>query len=307
MLKSVLPKSIPVFLAAAAVFGAEPVKVRYAPDDGEAFVSVSTVTRIADIGEQKPGLDVSKTKSRVVVHRTEDGFENSVTVLSTEFEHDGRSIASPLFAAMMNFEVTYRLDAAGKLLAITGYEKLADALKAKFPAAISQAMAPLLNYHAMQLQATAEYRERYERFVGAVFTPGTTQTSVRAHALPYGGTIPVYVVTEVGGLSDCGQRRCLELEQTYNSDAEKLRGSIDVGALKAAAKDVKAEPPANYTMASVEGSGTIVLEPETLFVASRNFSDYIEIEASRQLNDTVHISMRELREFTNQRESESGH
>ncbi len=313
MAPTVLRKGILLFPVAAAgvaaAFAAEPVRVRYAPDDGEAFVNASIVTRTAAIGEKEPKTDVSRTKSRIVAHRTENGFANAVTVLSAGFEHEGHPIASPLFAAMVDLELTYRLDADGKLLEITGYEKLADALKTKFPPALSQAMAPLLNYRSIRLRDEAQHRERYEEFIGKTFTPGTAQASARAYALPYGGTIPLYVITEVSELKSCGRRQCLELRQIYGADAEKLaaaHGRIDAGALRAAAKDVRAALPANYTRASVEGSSETVLEPETLFIVSRNSSSAIELEIDQRAKGPLKISMQEARRFTAERETQPG-
>ncbi len=309
MVKAVRLKGFLLFPSVAAVIiGAEPVKVRYAPADGETFVVASTVTRTSTIGEKGPKTDVSKTKSRIVAHRTDEGFENAVTVLSARFEHEGHAIGSPLFTAMADLELTYRLDADGRLLAVTGYEKLADALKAKFPPAISQAMAPLLNYRSIRLRDEAEYRERYEEFIGKTFTPGAARASTKAYALPYGGTIPVYVITKVGSLKSYGRRRRLELQQTYSSDAEMLaasRGTFDEGALPAAANNVTAALPGNYTTASVDGSGEIVIEPDTLFVVSRNSSTDIELEISQPVKGPLRVSMREVREFTSERETAS--
>ena len=309
MLKAVDLKHISVCIVlAGAVVGAEPVKLQYGRVDGETFVTTSSITRNSTIGDQGPKTDVNETKSRVVAHRSEDGYENSVTILSTKFEREGHSIASPLFAAMEDLELTYRLAPDGKLREIAGYEKLVDALKAKFPPAISQTMAPLLNYHSIRLRDEAEYRERYEGYIGTPYTPGTTQVSAKAHALPYGGTILLYVVTEVGELSDCGENRCLTLTQTYNSDPQKLAAAVDtfdIETLQAAATGVEAALPKNHMLASVEGSGEIVLEPNTLFLVSRKSSDDVEIVISQLEKDPLKISMNELREFTSEREAKA--
>ncbi len=308
MVKAVRRKGILFFpVVAALAVAAEPVAVRYAPADGEAFIAVSVVTRTATIGEKAPKTDVSKKKSRVVAHRTEEGFKNAVTVLSSRFEHEGHPIASPVFAAMEGLELTYRLDAEGRLLAVTGYEKLADALKAKFPPAISQAMAPLLDYRSIRLRDEAQYRELYEEFIGKTFTPGTAQASAKAYALPYGGAIPLYVITEVG-LQGRGPRRRLKLRQTFGSNAEKLaaaHGAVDAGALRAAAKNIKAASAKKYITASVEGSGEVVLEPDTLFIVSRNSSADIALEIAQPPKDALKVSLREAREFTSERETES--
>lgn len=301
-LKTAHRNGMPLFAAAAlAAFAAEPVEVRYAPVDGEAFIAASTVTRTTAVGGKKPKTDVGKTKSRVAAHRTEEGFENAVTVLSSRFEHEGHPIASPLFTAMEDIELTYRLDADGRLLSVAGYEKLADALKAKFPPAISQAMAPLLDYRSIRLRDEAQYRERYEDMIGRTFIPGEAQASAKTYALPYGGTIPLYVVTEARRQDD-GR---LELRQTFGSDAEKLaaaHAAVDADALLAAAKNVKAPLPENYAAASVEGSGEIVLEPDTLFIVSRKSSADIALEILQPPKEPLKVSMRETREYAGERE-----
>ncbi len=306
MLKTVQLKLISACTILAVVAcGADSIEITYGPADGETFVTTSSITRKSTIGDQGPKTDVNETRSRVVAHPTDDGFENSVTILSTKFEREGHSIASPLFAALVDLELTYRLAADGKLREITGYEKLVDALKAKFPPAISQTMAPLLNYHSIRLRDEAEYRDRYEGFIGAKYKPGETRISAKAHALPYGGTILLYVVTEADELSDCQGKRCLALNQTYNSDPEKLVAAvdaIDVDALKAAADGVEAELPKNHTLASVVGSGRIVLEPDTLFLVSSKSTDEIELEITQPSKDALKISMNEIREFSSQRE-----
>lgn len=304
MLQAARRKGMPLF-AAAAVFAAEPVEVLYAPADGETFVAASTVTRTTAIGGKEAKTDVSRKKSRVAVHRTEEGFENAVTVLSSRFEHEGHPIASPLFAAMEDLELTYRLDADGRLLGVTGYEKLADALKAKFPPAVSQAMAPLLDYRSVRLRDEAQYRQRHEEFLGRRFTPGAVQASAKAYALPYGGTIPLYVVTETRR-QDGGR---LELRQTFGSDAEKLaaaHAAVDADDLRAAAKNIEAAPPKRYAAASVEGAGETVLEPDTLFIVSRNSSADIELEILQPPKEPLKVSMREVRKYTSERETAPG-
>jgi hypothetical protein len=85
-----------------------------------------------------------------LVKRTEEGFANTAAVLSLTLTRNGRAVASSVFSSMEDLVLPYRLGKEGTLLGISGYEKLAEAMRAKLPEPPARSTIQLPDYDSLR-------------------------------------------------------------------------------------------------------------------------------------------------------------
>ena len=298
---------------------AQSVDLQYAPQDGAMFDVVETVTQVTTVSGADPVTDVRERKSLVTVAAVSassqdtatttpgmtveavpdsTAYSNQVTIVSQSLTRDGDVIVSPVHAALGGLELTYHLDADGKLLAIAGHDGLGDAMAASLPDKLANTLVKLVNSDTLLYQDTASYEEVYGPFTEGSITPVADSVSAASQALPHGGSVPLYTVSTIETDGDDKIR----VSRAFNSDAAALAeqfDGLDEAAILATKGTLEQTLPETYESASVSGSETVLVQTSGALVESRTFSLTSEwtLEAAAGETAVTH-QIAEVREFT---------
>lgn len=254
---------------AATTVATESVTLAYAPEDQSMFDIIETYRRSVTIGEQEAIVDERERTSRVLITCTDEGYVNTVTVLSQNLSRDGMVVANPVNAAMANLMLTYNLSKEGTLTGISGYEMLPEKMREQFDNQVASTMIRMLNLASLTRRDEEAYKALYDGLIGKSVTVGEMSISADAHALPRGGSKTLYTVES----SRRDMDGFLTLKWTRGSIAANLATEIEgveVAALEAAATaaGVMDEIPEDHADATVAGVKTIVIDPTGLLVGS---------------------------------------
>ena len=283
---------------------AQSVDLQYAPQDGAMFDVVETVTQVTTVSGADPVTDVRERKSLVTVAAASasspdsTAYSNQVTIVSQVLTRDGDVIVSPVHAALGGLELTYHLDADGKLLAIAGHDGLGDAMAASLPDKLANTLVKLVNSDTLLYQDTASYEEVYGPFTEGSITPVANSVSAASQALPHGGSVPLYTVSTI---ETDGEDK-IRVSRAFNSDAAALAeqfDGLDEAAILATKGTLEQTLPETYESASVSGSETVLVQTSGALVESRTFSLTSEwtLEAAAGETAVTH-QIAEVREFT---------
>ena len=292
--------SLPLVLTAALLtLQAQPVTLQYNPADGTIFNIVETVTRTTELSGSDSVTDVRERTSVVTAAPVPDtsgqvttpdsntqtttpdspvqsvpdstAFSNKVGIESQSLTRNGETIASPMHAALSGLELTYHLDANGKLLEIAGYDELSKSVASNLPDKLSETLLKLVNHDTLLYQDKASYEEVYGPFTDGSVTPVVNAVSAAIHALPYEGSVVLYAVSTIAVASD-GK---INVTRTFNTDAAALATQFDgleEATISAATGTLVSTLPSTYTSASVTGSEQVVVAATGALVESRTFS-----------------------------------
>ena len=296
----------------AGTLSAETVELLYAPSDGAVF-DVSETTERQVVATNRDTVTDSRTRlSRVRVERLEEGFSNRTTILSVTLLRNGSNLSSPVFSAMSNLELDYRLDDEGNLVGITGYDQLPAATRATLPESLAKTLTGLLDYTSIQRAEENAYRRIYGALPARSLETGVAVASAATHVLPFGGSLPLYAV-------DILERRTvaaetLKLTRRYHTDPVALAGEFEAIAesdLLATANGLQTMVPEGQSGVSVQGSVETLLDSDGLLVASQTATLEYNLSLSQSSGDPVEVQVRETGRFSvkaaeNQIASQSG-
>ena len=253
-----------------AVTAAETVELAYAPEEGSMFDVTETFTRVTTTADQDPVTDISERVSTVLVTCTDDGFANTVMLVSQTLTRNGNRVASPVLVATENLNLTYNLSKDGELTSVTGYEMLPQKMKDKFAEQVASTLIRMLNTESLKLRDEEAYKNLYGDLIGESVTVGEVIGSAEAQPMPYGGSKTLYSVDE----SEKDADGTLTLTRTYNSDATALAGGFDTiesTTLETAATDAGVTDmlPDTHASASITGEASTEISSDELLIKSQ--------------------------------------
>ena len=296
----------------AGTLSAETVELLYAPSDGAVF-DVSETTERQVVATNRDTVTDSRTRlSRVRVERLEEGFSNRTTILSVTLLRNGSNVSSPVFSAMSNLELDYRLDDEGNLVGITGYDQLPAATRATLPESLAKTLTGLLDYTSIQRAEENAYRRIYGALPERSLETGVAVASAATHVLPFGGSLPLYAVDILERRTDAAET--LKLTRRYHTDPVALAGEFEAIAesdLLATANGLQTMVPEGQSGVSVQGSVETLLDSDGLLVASQTATLEYNLSLSQSSGDPVEVQVRETGRFSvkaaeNQIASQSG-
>ena len=273
---------------------AETVELLYAPSDGSVF-DVSETNERRVVATDRDTITHTRTRlSRVQVQRSEEGFANLTTILSVTLLRNGTNVSSPVFSAMSNLQLDYRLDDEGKLVEITGYGQLPAATRAKLPETLARTLTGLLDYKSIQRADEEAYRRIYSALPGSSLETGVAIASAATHILPFGGSLPLYAVDILERQAD--EAQTLKLTRRYHTDPVALAGEFEAIAeseLLTAAEGLQSMVPEGQSDVSVHGSVETLLDSDGLLVASQTASLEYNLSLSQATGDPVQVQVLE--------------
>ena len=199
---------------------------------------------------------------------------------------------------MAGLTLTYELDSAGRLVDITGYDQLTDAMSAKLPDKLASTLLKLLSYDSRRSKDRNSYNEVHGEYAGASVELVTNQPSLASHALPHEGSVPLYAVSTIERTDD---NTMIRVTRTYNSDAAALAeqfesiAEVDLMALTGTPMSVL---PENCESATVSGTEETLVHINGPLVSSRTVSLDYSFTLTPQAGDSpTSLSVSDTKEF----------
>lgn len=272
------------------------VLLEFAPRDGTRFIERIETTRERRVEGLAPRVDTSISENSISIRRTPDGYVVEATPLSLAMTRNGRSVTDPIAELLMDVVVRYRVDSAGRIETVEGYEGLLERAAGIMPPGALAALTPVLSADALAARDTAEWNGRIADFVFAEARVGEAIEGEERSTLPDGTETRYKTVTWFPGFEPCPAGECLRVEQIYDSDEEELgrrrrlatEGSEEADA---AGRSSWASAP------RVSGRATRLIDPTTLLIYSESSSRTITVELNTPGAGRAPTEIREERRY----------
>lgn len=253
----------------------ETVELAYAPPDGAVYRVTESSGRSVERAEETPVVDMRMRTYDLAVHKTETGFANVATVESQGLTRNGQAVASPVYSSMGGLMLTHELTDDGKLVGISGYDQLPEAMKMKLPAPLAQQMVPLVNYDSLRYEDETGYRETLGSLPATSHELGKGVPGARLQDLPMGGSVPLYSVQVLNRETSEEGDGVLFLVTRYSSDAKALAEAhegVEEEDLVAAGMGLTATLPEGHAGAAVQGSVQTRIDEAGLLLAHQTYA-----------------------------------
>lgn len=200
------------------VQGDAAVTFAFAPPLDQAFDVESVRKKRKVFGGVARGEEIVRTVSKVIVTRDGEGFRWKETPVSFSAHGERSSRVDELVAGS---PISLRLDAAGTLVSVEGY----DDISARAPALLSpddrKMVASTLDPAMLRRTREQEWRGRVGDLLGRRAELGKSIATESELPLPRGST-QLYGVVEVGPWTDCALGKCVVVETRQHTDVDTL-------------------------------------------------------------------------------------
>ncbi len=248
------------------------IALSYAPADTSLHEIRQTFETVVTEGETRV-VDLWERASRLLVTCTDEGYTNSVTIMSQTLSRNGNPVPSPVHAAMAELGLTHTLTKDGTLVSVAGYDQLPRKMAEKFAAPFAATMGNLLNVESLRQRDEQDYQRLYAGILGQEMTVGAAVAKAENQDLPEEGHVPLYSVT-VATREGTGDDALVKVTSTLNSNPTTLAtqfDGIESTALTAIATEAKLTGviPDSLVAVSVAGTDETVLDPAGLLIGTR--------------------------------------
>ncbi|HOF89813.1 MAG TPA: hypothetical protein PLZ36_17175 [Armatimonadota bacterium] len=220
-----------VALAGALLMGAAPARAeetatfRFSP-----LARTVTVTHTTAVTKMD-GAEMERSEAtemvRTVARRTATGFTLTETLFSASKTTDGEDDEiDDTTRCFLNVAISVDTDAAGKLLAIRGLDKLSARAKTVFDADAYKIYGPLFAEKALKQVVSDDWQVQYGAMVGKTVKVGDSWKTKGSMPLPDGKSSPVTVTTTVAGFKTVNGKRCVHLVSESDVDLKAVSKAL---------------------------------------------------------------------------------
>ncbi len=189
-------------------------------------------------------------------------------------KRDGKEVDNPIARLLSSAVTTYKLDPDGNILDLVGYEAFIDGISRQVPTEIFEQLSPLLSIEALKAREIAEWNGRVGDYVGAEVRIGDNFVADVPYQIPGGSTINYTLHTTIAGFIPCGEKKCVRIEQAYDSQADnvaKMAGEVVSKLAQSVSPETQKSRPEN-SVATIKGNVKRTIDAEPCSVAARNRS-----------------------------------
>ncbi len=261
--------------AATSARAAESFTFRYAPPPDTRWILVLDHSQLLELAGRARQSSEIESRTRFAVTPDEDGYRVTSKPLSVRMTRDGRTVEDPVLQALRDVVTVHRLDSAGRLVAVEGYEGLAERLRARFPEQVTQALAGALDEQALAAQERAEWEGRIGGLLGRTVSLGEVlrgKTRLRVA----GREISCDVETRITERVACGASQCLRVKSVYRDQAPE---QLLAGGLR------------------VSGETERLIDPDTMLIYAESMARITETQVEQPDQGAVRAVMTERRTY----------
>ncbi|MHB9133910.1 MAG: DUF6263 family protein [Armatimonadota bacterium] len=216
-----------VVLCVLPGWGQEVVTFRFAPPVGNTlWVSNTTTTQAVD--GKVESTEVVEEQTRNGVAQLEAGFALTNTLLAATKTADGKpgTISNEKWA-LLNMPITAECDAAGKLLAVRGFDAVVAKGKAVLTAGEHSAFGAMLTEKGLTNSFTYWWQANYSMPIGKAVKVGEKWSVTGKVPLPDGTFAAATTTTTLAGISTVDGVCCARLKYTTAIDAKAVSRALN--------------------------------------------------------------------------------
>jgi hypothetical protein len=241
--------------------------------------------------------EVIDTRIEIHIKGTEAGYDFIMKPLYTKSTRDGQPVDNPVFGLLTKMRPVYHVDSAGQIVSIDGFNKLADLIAESVPPDMAPQMQAILSEETLVNGEITEWNGRIGDFVGAVVEAGDVFYSEAAVALPMGGSATYYSVIKIMETVQCGEKQCVRIGYSYNSDPEGLKQFMGDFFEEFAAAIDSSGVDVSVSGAEVTGEGERLVDPATMLIMSETVTRTIKMQVDVSGEEPVYGTVVEQREY----------
>jgi len=275
------------------------IKFFFAPPASTGFIQKLTVVKEKYLGEDIFQLDESVLSTKISITKTQSGWDALAESKVLSIKRNGEVIDNPIASLLASTVIAYKLDANGKILNIGGYEALIEAVSKQLPPEVYKQLTPILNIEAMKAKDIAEWNGRISEFVGAEVKVGDSFVANTPYQLPNGSAISYVVRTRIAAIVPCGKKKCVRIEQTYDTQADnlaKLSGEVVSNISQTITPELQKSNADNNT-ATIQGTITRVIDPKTMLIYEESANRTIVMRMDISGKGLVPVKTKESRKY----------
>ena len=251
------------------------------------------------MGDKGRQLDESLSTAIITITKTESGWDVLAEPKSISMKRDGEEINNPIVNLLSSAVITYKLDSEGNIVDVDGYELFIEGLSEQVTPEVFKQLEPILNIEAMKAKEIAEWNGRIGDYVGAEVQIGDSFVADVPYQIPNGTTINYSVQTNIVALVQCGENKCVRIEQHYDSEADnlaKMTGEVISNVYDTVAPD-KQKSSSDSNTAIIKGDVTRVIDPDTMLVYEEELNRTIAMEIDIPGVGLVPVKTTETRKY----------
>ncbi len=189
--------------------GPESVKLVFAPQAGTACTIRQTDERMSYVGGNEAPVSSERMERDLTCHLDQDGDGWRMQLKAGEYSliRNGEEDDNPLMEAMKAAPLVFRIDAAGHVRAVEGYEVIADQLVRS-----GVSLEGIFSREAFPRRLMSEWETRLGQFMGQTLPMGATAVQ----NVP--GTTGYSTRVAYEWVSECGRAGCVRVTQTFSAD-----------------------------------------------------------------------------------------
>jgi hypothetical protein len=253
--------------------------------DGETYVQKLSIGRERSAGADNLEMEDTLIETRVTCRKTNDGWDIESQTLNTIMMKNGEEIKSPLLALLSKLPITYRIDSAGNIKDVIGYDRVLEAAKSQYPPEVAENVSAGINIEAIKQREFTEWKNRIGDFLGKKFSIGDTWGHDASYTLPNGDKISYRVKTNFKENIQQNSVACVVIEQIYDS--------VDTGSK---IKDDK-HPEQDQEGASINGKVTRIIDPATMRIYKEEVKREIHMSTEMPITGKIPEEIVETRTY----------
>ena len=275
------------------------IKFSFSPGGSTSFMQKLTTIKEKDMGAKGQQLDESVSTTKFTITKNGSGWDVLAEPKNISMRRNKEEINNPIVSLLSSAVITYKLDSDGNIVDVDGYEPFIDAISKQIPPEVFKQLAPILNIDVMKAKDIAEWNGRIGDYVGVEVEIGDTFVAEIPYQIPNGPTIDYRVQTSISALVPCGEKKCLRIEQHYDSRADnlaKMTGEVVSNVSEALSPELSGSSSDSNT-AIIKGEVVRVIDPETMLIYAENSSRTIAMEIDLPGEGLIPVKTTETRSY----------
>lgn len=280
-----------------SVSSAQEIEFKFNPPDGISYFQTMKHTKVTEMGGQVR-TEITDARAKITVQKTESGFDVFINPQHLSLTQNGQPVNNPVFDLMTKLQPVYHIDADGQMVSIEGFDEVASLIEKAVPAEVAAQMTALLNEEMLVKAETAEWNGRVGDFAGAVVNVGDVFHSEEAIPLPVGGTANYHSITKIIGTTPCGDKECVRVGFSYNSNPEELAEFMGDFYSDFIAGMDSTLPEAAFSDVQIAGHGDRLVDPATMLIMSESSTRTMTMQMQMAGQEPTYTTVTEDREYT---------
>lgn len=275
------------------------IKFSFSPGENISFIQKVTTIKEKDMGEKGKHLDESVMTTKITINKTSSGWGVLAEPKSISMKRNGEEINSPIVSLLSSAVITYKLDSDGNIIDVGGFESFIEGISKQIPPEVFKQLTPMLNIEVMKAKEIAEWNGRIGDYVGAEVKIGDSFVADVPYQIPNGPAINYSVRTNIAALVPCGEKKCIRIEQHYDSQADnlaKMTGEVVSNVSEALTPEIKRASSDSNT-ATIIGDVVRVIDPETMLIYKEKSSRMIAMDIDIPGVGLVPVKTTETRKY----------